>query len=207
MEERGCVRETVDGYALTAYGKRLLRNFVEFAERAESIHHLQPFLRRVPPQEFGVDVSHLEDARVTTASANDPYAPLQRQVDIVQTAREFRLCADILGRNLFEQICSRIADHGCEGELVLTADALETFESEATFADLYAELTRTERVQIYEFPGTLAYALGIVDDSVQISVEDDRNHVHALVETDASAVREWAEERYAAYKQRADPVV
>lgn len=206
MEERGWVRETVDGYTLTTSGKHLVTNFGEFAESVQRIHRLQSFLQRVPPREFTVDIRHLDDAEITVASPTDPYAPVERQADRLRTAEEFRLCTDVLGRNLFEDICRRATSRGCEGELVLTAGALETLRSDPSYADLYADLTDADRIRLYEYPEELSYALGIIDGWVQISVEDERNRFQALVETDSPRLREWAEKRYAAHRQQAEPV-
>lgn len=206
MVERGWVRETADGYTLTTSGYQLITRFDEFAESVRTIDRFQSFLQRVSPQEFPVDVRHLDDAEITVASTNDPYAPVERQAQLFQTADEFRLCTDLLGRSLFERICRRAASRECEGELILTAGALETFRSEPAYAELYADLTETDRVQVYEYPGQFPYALGIADDAIQISVEDEQHHLHALLETDSPRLRTWAEQRYAAHKQQATSV-
>ena len=206
MVERGWVVETADGYTLTTSGHQLITSFDEFAESVRTIDRFQSFLQRVSPQEFPVDVRHLDDAKITVASANDPYAPVERQAQLFQAAHEFRLCTDLLGRSLFERICRRAASRECEGELLLTAGALETLRSDATYAELYTDLTETDRVQVYEYPGQLPYALGIADEAIQISVEDEQHHLQALLETDSPRLREWAEQRYAAHKQRATPV-
>lgn len=203
---RGLVTESTDGYELTAYGQHLQRAFTEFGESVATIERLQPFLQWVSTDEFGVDVRDLERADVTTSTQTNPYAPLNRQVQALGTADQFRICTDVVGRDAFEQACQRVLDHGSRGELVLTTGAFETIQTDSSYRELFEAVRDVERFWIAVYDGEIPFSIGLIDGIVQIGVEDAERIPQALLESDTEQLREWARTRYREYRTEADPV-
>ena len=204
LVEQGWVRENNDGYELNASGQRLYETFSEFADSVETIERLQPFLRWLPPDEFDLDISHLADAEMTVASSNNPYAPVNRHVDALQSADEFRICTSVIGRDAMEQSWRRVVDDGGEGEVVVTASALSSIQQDSTYSELFENIRGASALSVSVYDGEIPFYLGLIDDIVQIGVENAEQIPRALVESESQSVREWAERQYSQFRQQAE---
>jgi predicted transcriptional regulator len=204
--EQGWVREIPEGYILTACGEFVERVFFDFATAIDRIEALEPFLSRVDPTEFDVDLTELRDARVTASSPENPYAPVNRHVDALETATEFQLMTAVVGREALNQVKTRAAQEGCVGELILSRDALEIVRGDPSCKDTFDQARETESLSLYSFDGELPYYLGLIDGLVQIGVEDDERYPRALLESENEGVVRWARERYSTVKERSTPI-
>ena len=75
LTELGLVRETADGYALTASGRLAQRMHATYRERLELLADAQSVLASIPA-DAGVPPAFLEDATVATADRHAPERPL-----------------------------------------------------------------------------------------------------------------------------------
>jgi predicted transcriptional regulator len=104
-----------------------------------------------------------------------------------------------------ETATDRVINHGARGEIVISRDVSETFQSSSTYATEMERLKQTGRFDVFVYDGELPYALNQIDDTQQIIVAEG-NDLRAMLETDSEEVVEWAESKYESYKQQSKKV-
>jgi len=196
LVDRGWLEETTSGYVSTPCGTLLARKLSTVVDSIETLCRLEPVLSHLPLGELDMAIRHFGDAELTAATANDPYAPVNRHVDALRSADKFRVFTAVVGREAFKLVCDRALRGECSGQLILTEGGLQTVQTESGYRDSYEKLARTGAVDILVYERDLPYYLGLLDDVVQIGVEDSNNVPSALLETDNKRVREWARGKY-----------
>lgn len=193
-------------YALTCTGSLVTTTFSDLMEVVQLTKRLRPFLQWIPQAEIDIDLRLLADANVVCSTENDPYAPVHRHVEVVKQADHVRLLLSVMGQQPLEEAGRRILNGDAEYETVVAPGLEETINTNAKYAELIDEQRATGRHEISVYDGNIPYYLGILDDIVQIGAEDAQGVPRALLETDSEDVREWAERKYAEYKQEARPL-
>lgn len=206
LVERGWVSERGGTYAITGPGTLIADDFDALVGSIRTAKRLAPVTKWAPETAFGFDLRELADARITLSEPNDPYAPLDRHVDTIETADSVRALLPAIARPAIEALYDRLSADGATGELVLGRAVASTVESNARYARLCEGLLETGRMSIVVSDGTVPYYLGLVDDTVQIGVEDDDGMQRALVESTAPAVHRWATDTYEEYWNAATPL-
>lgn len=203
LVERGWVRNADGEYTITAPGALVSEDFLDLTESIRTARRLAPVTKWMPDATFGFDLRELADARITPSVPDDPYAPIDRYVEALSNARTVRVLLPAVARPALEGIHDHLLDGTATGELVLGPQVVRTVRSNPHCARLCEELTATGRMTVYAHDGPFPYYLGLVDDAVHIGIEDRDGMQRALVESDATAVRAWAEDAYARYRDAA----
>ncbi len=206
LVDKGWIEKSDNVYICTFTGNLLCSAITELADSIETLHRLEPILEHVSRSDLDLNIQQLHNAKITVATPSNPYAPVNRHVEALQTAHDFRLSTAVVGRDAFEQVWEQTVQNGCDGELVLTNDAFEIVRSDSSYADLYRELLDVDNVELSVYDGDLPYYLGIVDDIVQVGVEDETGVPKALLESDSPAVREWAIAKHETYRCESEPI-
>lgn len=164
---------------------------------------LAPFLRWFPYSEYPIDLTALDDAKVTATTEGDPYAPARRQTKYLETIGQFRGLLPSIELKGARLVHDRVTEHQLEVEIVVADSVTEQIQT-GEFATLFYEKIQTGRLTVLAVDAELPFYLGLGDDgTVQIGVEDDEGLPRALVETRAAPLKEWAEEIYTDYRDRA----
>ena len=204
---KGWLETTADGYQITPCGKLLCSRVSELATSVGTLRRLRPILGNMPVDEFDVGVKHLEDAEITVASANNPYAPVNKHVDALKTASEFRIHTAVIGRPALQEVSTLATSGNCTGEVVVTEGALSTLRANPSYAEAFERIARTDCFDIFVYHDDLPYYLGLIDERVQVGIEGENRVPKALLETESAAAREWAESKYSEVRQQAELVV
>lgn len=206
MLEFGWVEETPDGYRLTALGAFLDAEFREALDAFAVGDDLAPLLERIPAEAFDLDPIHLADARVTVATDAQPLAPIDRVTTIRADSDSLRELSSVVAADSAEQVRERMAATAPDDvvEVVLEADTVETARSNPDYRGTFEATVEGDAIDVYRYDGSFPFLLALLDDRVAIGVTDERGAPAALVESDAPAVREWAERRYEAYRDDAE---
>jgi predicted transcriptional regulator len=204
MVEFGWVEESAMEYRLTALGEHVVDAFAELREAVTVGEHLAPLLRRVPPEAFDIDLSHLADARVTEATPAEPLAPIDRVTEIRADSETVRELSSVVASDSAAQVAERAAAGDTDHEIVLTADLVESLTDGSDYGDAF-EAARGA-VDFYVYDGTFPYLLALLDDRVAFGVVNEDDTPSALVESTDERVYEWAEETYRSYRDAADPI-
>lgn len=206
LAERGWVAATDTAtYVLTLAGETVLAEFERFAETVTVVDEFEPFLRAVPRGAFDLHPRHLAGADLVVATPSDPYAPITRHVEAIETAERYRGLLPAVGLSAMETGTERLAD-GATAELVVGPGVAETLRSESAYADRLDEVPADAGMRLFVATEPVPFFLGVFDATVQIGVADENGKPQALVETGDETVRAWAEETLADYRADARPL-
>lgn len=202
LVDRGFLAEDPTGYTVTTSGEIALEAFDDATETLAAATRLQPFLRHVPREDFDADLRWFADAEVTVGTPSNPLAMVERHAEALADTADFRAVLPLTGRHPYEVQHRRTLDGRMEGVHVVAPGVAETFAT--AFADITRDLFETDAFELYVTDEPIPYFLGLLDDTVQLGADSGGDPV-ALVETDDPRVREWATDRFEAYRRSADP--
>lgn len=196
------VVERVDGrFGLTESGRLLTEALVGFKHETRSALRLAPVLAAVRDAPVEIDPDAFLGATVTSATRGDPYSPVARFVSLGRASETLRgFDVDTIAPLYIDEIMRRILD-GMETEIIslpeVTEDALDGYPEKCMEACASGNLT----VQLHE---ELPFGLVLFDERVGIGVSDrDSRSLRVFADTDATAVRAWAEAVYERYEAEA----
>lgn len=201
----GWVRESGRTYRITKAGDAVARTFEESVETVRITERLLPFLRSVPAEAFDADVRTFADADIVLPNPPDPYSIFDRHVRALEEMDECRATVPFTGLRAHEAVRDRIVEHGARADLVVEPDVAETLRTDSRYASLYDEMAATGRYRVYVHARPLAYALYLVDDTVQL-IAHEEHEPQALIETDDEDAVSWAEAAFEEYKREATPL-
>ena len=222
VEELDCSRSTVnravrelealnvltysDGkYHITSIGELVVIGYTDLIETLEARIQLDPLLQWIPEDEFDLELSLLTDADIITAESGDPYAMINRHVEGLKSMEECWFLIPYTGMHAAETTYERIVNHGAQAGLIVQPSVAEVFQSNPQYTRVIQEMLATDGLRIFKYNEELPFAVGVLDDTVQILGDDD-GEPRTLVETDNPAVRAWAKTMIEEYKDRSEPL-
>jgi len=205
LELLDLVTYTSDGYAITPIGTLLAEECASFLETVDVAMRLDEVLRWVPSDELELDVRFFDDAELLTPEPGDPYAMINRHVQLLQSAEYVRCMLPVIGLHGHEAAHDSIVDGDGESELIVTESVASTLLESPDYAPLTDELLATDRFELYVYDGSVPYFLGVFDGLVQLGADDDGDP-KAMLETDTDEVREWAHQKLDAYRDAATSI-
>lgn len=205
FRSRSWVRRANEGYVATATGALLAEGLTDLLATVETERKLRDIVPYLPTDALEFELTLLADARITVPTQTKPSAPLQRMLELMRTADTLSAVSHTFNELSLAVIANEVTAgnqrfEGVFGEGAIEALAAET-ESWATLTDLAASENAQLWVQTAEVP--LAAVVG--DGTVTLLLRDDDGLVQAAVETERSAVREWAMETLDRYRETATP--
>ena len=194
-------------YAVTQTGEYLVHSFSAFLKRAEQTLELESFLRWVSVDEFDLDLRRLEGSELYLPEPHDPYAMVNRHVEVLEKANTFRAILPLVGLHAFEVCYEQVVERGARHEVITEPGVIETLRSDESYASMYQQLQETDRFDVSVYEGTIPYFVGVFDDeTVQIGV-DEGGEPRALLETDRPEIRRWAHQTIDEYEEQATPAL
>lgn len=206
LNERGYVRETDEGYSLTAFGRAVAEAYRDCRRQVALAAEYRPLLEHLDTRLFDIDPELLEGAELTVASETSPFVVLNRTLELREGASRIREAAPGIEKRSVEQLASRLRHgSGLEMEVVLPPDAVETVAEADAFAGDHAVARDSEAVEFYVAPEPFSVFVGVMDDTAALATGEDGEPL-ALVESDRPAFREWAEARLDEFRDAATPL-
>jgi len=205
LQDRGWVEQAADGYRLTTTGSLIAAAVTDFFDTVATTTELSEFFRYAPTDEIDTDLLTSADVTVTTPTDANPYAPAQKQTEIIHRADRLRVLLPATDLESTQTVTDAVVEDGLELESIVSPSVETTFETEA-FEPLLRESIATGRSTVLVSSTELPYYLGLADDEyVQLGVADDEGIPRALLETTDDRVRQWADGVYSDYRDAADP--
>lgn len=193
-------------YNSTPVGERLARRFSTFLEQVAVLLDHKPFFQWMPVEELEFDPRLLAGAELLVPERDNPYAMIDRHVQLLDDVQHVRGMLPVVGLHAHETAHERVVEHGAEAELVVESGVADVMLSKPPFAELTEEMVETGRFDLSVYGGTIPYFLCLFDDeTVQIGV-DDGGEPRAMLETDRPEVRVWAKDSIDDYSQQARPL-
>lgn len=206
FEERRWVRRDGPRYETTQTGAFVATAMTELIERLEAERQLRDVWQYLPFESTELRLEMVTDAVVTVAEADDPYAPVNRFVSLLDGTDRLRFIGSELA--LFEpcrDAFRRQVVDGMRAEIIDPPDVSRHIR--AVYPDHCAETIASGNLTVRLHDELPAYAIGLFDDRVAICGRDPTSGtVRVLVDTDSTAVRRWAASVYDAYRRESRPL-
>lgn len=205
FEERRWIEKDGHQFEATQLGGFVAAGMRELIERMETEQQLRDVWQWLPTQASGFTIEMASDAVVTVAGADDPYGPVRRFESLFRDTTTLRfLRPEVALMDLCFDILYRRVEDGVDMTLIDRPECHTYFLS--TYPNRSSKMVQRDNFTILEHDDLPPYGIGLLDDCVTISCyEQGSGTVHAIIDTDAPAVREWAESTYESYRREARP--
>lgn len=192
-------------YRLTVTGELVIDEHTTYVDALDRIESAGSFLRHLPDREHAPEPRWLEDATLTTASAENPQAPVEQYIESVRTfdADRIRMISPVLSR-LFHDAHAELAFEGVHTELVLAASTIERARELNPVE--FKVVASVDVLDLYRHPGDVAFGLTVGDDRLLVGAYDDEGQFRACVESSHPEFVDWATELFARYREESSPV-
>lgn len=204
LQEQGWVTQREDGtYQATEMGALVNEDFQRLRETMEFVDGLSEMPDSIPFSAFDLDLRRLQDATFTAADPNDPYAPVNRTVELLEEVSRVRMVLPYYDPTYAEVLSKRQSTDDVDTDVVLQRNQLYSI-SGASHTKL-SELAEADDTSIHLHCETVPYGLGILGDVVVIEGRDE-DSVNGIVESTDDVVRTWAEEKFLDYRAASEPL-
>lgn len=203
MTDRGYLRETPNGFALTTFGALVTDCLAEFVADTGTVLEYRPLLEHAPPSLREMPLDALDGAELVVAAESDPFAVLDRMLSLRAEATEMREIAPGVERKSIDQLARRVRDDAdFDAEIVIPAGASEAAESRPEYRDQHLRTLESGRVDIYVSPEPIRFAASVVGDTAAVAVMRNEQP-HAIAVSDDPEMRAWVRDLFEEYRAEA----
>ena len=206
FENRRWIRKDGYQYTATRLGEVVVSGMEDLIERVETEQKLRDVWHWLPDEVSESPLETWAAMTVTVAEPDEPYRPVNRFKSLLQETTELRFvrpeiammepCLDVLRQQI---------DAGVDVVLVDRPRSHTYFLS--TYPEHSAEMMQRDNFTVLEHDDLPPHGVVLLDERVAVSCyERDSGTVHALIDTDGSTVREWAQSVFEAHTSEAQPV-
>ncbi|WP_220620897.1 helix-turn-helix transcriptional regulator [Haloarcula rubra] len=187
---------------MTPLGAYIASAVAELIERVEIERKVRDIWPWLPDEESGFTIEMCADAIVTVAEADNPYAPVNRFLTLIEDTDRIRFVGTDIA--IFEpyrdELCQRVID-GMQTEIIDPPSVVTYYRS--TYPDLFAETLASGNLTMWLHDDLPPYGIAIFDNRVAICGHDsDSATVRVLLDTDSEKAREWAESKFDFYRRQ-----
>lgn len=203
LESLDVVAQVGHEFRLTALGNRVAAEVAEYRHRLEAAERLQPLLEPLGDAAATLDVVHFADATVTTMGRSNPYAPVQRFMDLLRASTSIRAFDTTTVAPVFvDDIRDEILGGMSVDVVYLPAvaeDIVHTYPEEVRDAMDTGLLTLSTS-------SDLPFGLAIFDDRIGVGGYDpETGMLRAFADTANPDARDWALDEFRRYRDAAAP--
>jgi predicted transcriptional regulator len=197
--------EKADGtYRLTAAGRMVLQEYERLERTVESAQRLSVFFANCDGIAEEVDPDLLAEQTVTTSTPENPHAPIERWLGLVDGVVDSYYGITPIVSRVFNQAAEEAIGPETRMELIIDRSVLET--SRERFPDALELALELDQFTLRVVPFSLGFGLTIVDDHVWLAAYDDLGNVVASVDGSDDRFVDWARDVYDRHRQRASVV-
>lgn len=184
LADRGWAVKRDGRYRLTTTGHLVRETYADCLDRMDALEAFGTLYEHLPGPVDAPDPALIAGATYVTADADHPQAP-------------------ILSR-IFHEPHARQVQRGATTDVVLPTDRVEAareqnpLEFEAVLTVPSFTLYRTDR--------PVEFGLTVTDDRTFVLAYDEEGHLRACVDGSDPSLREWAVDRFEAYRREASEV-
>ena len=200
--ERGWIICENDQYALTSVGKLVHAAFEELLD-AMAIAEEFGTVADLVPMDDDFDLGWLSDANKFVSTASDPFRPLRRAIEGLESTTTLTLLTNATAGETIEVMWQRATAGELVIEAVLDDSTLKRIIQNPDTHRLLLELLERDSVQINRYDGTVPYILAVLDDRVHLGLSDAEGGNVVLIESSNTEVRAWASRTFETYRRKA----
>lgn len=203
-EARGWVTSEGSQYKITPRGEVMVSEFCAYMETTKGIHHLGKAIEWLPEPVHALDFRYFRDADITLPTEDNPTAPVDRGMELLRAANEFRT----LTQNSIPEYMKIISDRVVRGQLdfegVIEAAHIQTLRDNPKRAATWHDFAH--RMWVVDDP--IPINMHIIDETAVIWLCDE-NHagddviIKGLLESEHPSVISWLESLYEEYRDGA----
>lgn len=199
------VRKDGYQYVATPLGEAIASGMEDLIERVESERKLRSVWRWLPDAIREVPFETWSDLTVTAAEPDAPYRPVKRFSSLLEETTALRfLRPEVALMDLCFDLLHRLVVEGVDVTLIDRPECHEYFLS--TYPERSSEMVQRDNFTVLEHDDLPEYGVGLLDEHVTLSCyEVSSGTVHALIDTESPAIREWANSVYESYRPTAHP--
>jgi len=205
FDNRLWIRKDGYQYVATRLGEAIASGMAELIERVETERTLRSLWHWLPDAVSELPFETWADLTVTIAEPDAPYRPVRRFESLLGETTTVRfLRPEVALMDLCFDLLHQLISEGVDVTVIDRRECHDYFLS--TYPNRSSEMVQRGNFTTLEHDDLPPYGIGLLDDSVVVSCyERDSGTVHALIDTDAPAVREWATSVYEIYRSEARP--
>jgi len=192
-------------YVATRLGEAIASGMEDLIERVETERTMRYVWPWLPDEISEFSFETWAELTITVAEPDSPYSPVRRFESLLQDTTTLRFLRPevALMDPCFDVVHQRVED-GVDMTLIDRPECHAYFLS--TYPDRSSEMVQQDNFTVLEHDDFPAYGIGLLDDCVAISCyEQGSGTVHAVIDTDAPVVHEWAKSVYETYASMAQP--
>ena len=203
FDARFWLRKDGHQFRATRLGEAIASGVADLLERVETERKLRHVWDWLPDTISELPFETWSDLTITVAEPDSPYQPVGRFESLLRKTTTVRfLRPEVALMDPCFDLLYQLIGEGVEMTLI------DRPECHAYFLSVYphrsSEMVQRDTFTILEHDELPPYGIGLLDRCVAISCyEQDSGTVHALVDTDIPAVREWATSLYENYRSSA----
>lgn len=203
FDDRLWVRKDEYQYVATRLGEVIASGIKDLIERVETERKLRHVWHWLPDTISELPFETWSELTITVAEPDAPYRPARRFESLLREATTVRfLRPEVALMDLCFDLLYRLVIEGADMTLIDRPECHTYFLS--TYPDRSWEMVQRDNFTVLEHDDLPQYGVGLLDACVTISCyEQGSGTVHALIDTDTPAVREWAEAAYETYRSSA----
>lgn len=187
-------------YVATRLGEAIASGMEDVIERVETERKLRDVWHWLPDELGKFSIETWSELTVTVADPDSPYRPVGRFESLLRNTTTLRfLRPEVALMDPCFDVLHQLIGDGVDMTLIDRPECHSYFLS--TYPKRSSEMVRQDNFTVLEQDDLPPYGVGLLDACVTISCyEQDSGTVHALIDTEAPAVREWGESIYETYK-------
>jgi predicted transcriptional regulator len=201
LEDHGFVTQDGNHFRLTALGRTVAAEVESFRRSVHAADRLEPLLDTVGEQADTLDIEHFTGATVTTVEPSNPYAPLQRFMELLRNADSIQgfdttTIAPVFVDDIRDEILG-----GMTVDVVYLPAVVDSIVD--AYADEINDAMASGRVTLSTHDD-LPFGLAIFDDTIGVGGYDpETGMLRTFVDTSNPNAREWARSLYRRYRDEA----
>jgi len=206
FEDRTWVRKVGYQYVATRLGEAIAAGMEDLTSLVEAERKLRNVWHWLPDEVSELPTETWTEMTVTLPEPDSPYRPVNRFESLLRQTDEVRYLRPevALMEPCFDSLLS-LLDNGVDMTLIDRPSCHAYFIT--TYPERSLAMKTRDNFTVLEHEDLPQCGIGLLDGRVIISCYGQNSgSVRALIDTDGSAVREWAESTYSSFENDARPV-
>jgi predicted transcriptional regulator len=202
FRDLGWVEKTDKHYHTTLAGDMVLESYEDLSSVVTDVHDLRPFLEHASEEFHDVPPGVLSSTTITTATAENPHAPINRYLELMGDGYvdRFRGVAPIVS-GIFNQASESAIGPETDMELVIDESVLE--RSQTDYEDALQAAYDLDQFTLYRSSEPIAFGLALIDQMAWLGAYDDNGNLVACVDGGHPSLLDWARSVYERQREAA----
>ena len=193
-------------YELTVTGTLIIERHAAYLDELDHIESFGSFFQHLPDRTHAPEPRWLTDATHTTASVENPQAPVEFYIDRVREfdTNRIQMISPVLSR-LFHKAHAKLAMDGLHTDLILSATTIE--RARELNPTEFKVVASVDVLDLYEYPEDITFGLTVGDDRLLMSAYDRDGQMKACVESLDPDFIDWASQLFYQYEDGSSKIV